>query len=66
MKAMIADESNTFLKAATGRFRQEAKVSEARSDETVRTYVASRAADFGRQPRSAVEQFIEACPQVDS
>ncbi len=64
MKASVADEADEYAAAAVRRLRQQTKVSEGKAGRSVHAYVAKRVPEFARQPRSDVEHFIEACPQV--
>lgn len=64
MRASISDEANEYATAAVERLRGQTKVSADKAGRSVQARVTKRAADFGRQPRSDVEHFIEACPQV--
>jgi hypothetical protein len=65
MTAMISEVGDDYRKAAIERRRQQKGGSAASSAKAVRTYVAEKSAEFGQQPRAAVERFIDACPQPD-
>jgi hypothetical protein len=65
MTAMISDTAKDYEAAALDRYRQYSKIPADAAVKAVRDYIAKRTQGFGRQPRAAVEKFIDACPQTD-
>jgi hypothetical protein len=63
MTATVSETADDYAKAATERYRQQAKATEGGASAAVCGRVEGRAAAFGRQPRTEVEHFIDGCPQ---
>ncbi len=63
MKMMIADTAQDYQSAAQAAYQRTAKASAERSRKAVADYVARRTLEFSKQPREAIERFIDACPQ---
>jgi hypothetical protein len=64
MRAMIADQASDYEKAAVQRYSAEKKTEQNATQKAVIAYIDKAVLNFSHQPRSAVEKFIDGCPQV--
>jgi hypothetical protein len=63
MKMQIADVSKEYEMAAEMVYQRRHNASAAHAHEVVHAYVTKSTQVFGKQPRTQIEQFIDACPQ---
>jgi len=60
---MIADTAQDYQTAAQAAYQRTAKVSAERGRKVVGDFVVRQTLEFSKQPREAIERFIDACPQ---
>ena len=64
MTAQVSDVANDYSAAAVARRRAQLGGSKAAAGRAVAARVAEKARAFAARPREAVEQVIDACPQI--
>ncbi|HEY2358722.1 MAG TPA: hypothetical protein VGH86_14815 [Phenylobacterium sp.] len=65
MTTMVSEVADDYAKAAALAYRKRTKAPAAREGDVVQARIGQRTSEFRRQPRTDVEHFIDACPQVD-
>jgi hypothetical protein len=63
MKMQIGDVSKEYEMAAEMAYQRKHNASAAHSHDVVYAYVTNSTQAFSKQPRTQIEQFIDACPQ---
>jgi hypothetical protein len=64
MKAMITDQASDYEKAAIEKYSAEKDALQDAAQKSVAAYIEKAVRRFAQQPRSAIEKFIDGCPQV--
>ena len=65
MTAQISEVADDYAAAARARYLRQMKVSDRAARRAVAARVARKVGRLSSQPREAVEQIIEACPQTN-
>jgi hypothetical protein len=63
MKMQIGDVSKEYEMAAEMAYQRKHNASASHSHDVVYAYVTNGTQAFSKQPRTQIEQFIDACPQ---